>query len=43
MTETEIKSEKTRTFFVAKVGEIRAETVSRRESTRDCDLVHVED
>jgi hypothetical protein len=43
VTEAEIKSEKTRAFFVALVGKIRAETVSRRESTRDCDLVHVED
>ena len=43
VTEAEIKSEKTRAFLVTLVGKIRAETVSHREPTRDCDLVHVED
>jgi hypothetical protein len=43
VTEAEVKSEKTRTFFVALVGEICAETVSSRESARDGNLVHVED
>lgn len=43
VTKAEVKSEEPRAFFITQVRKICAETVSSRESARDCDLMHVED